>query len=226
MLRPCHDPADPAEALRVPVAAVVDAPTKTMPRSRTPPATVNSAVGEKYGSGGDGSPGVASHPQRRRVRRARSTWQGRRSSPAASRTVVEPGVRRRVGRPHTVGRAIRIVRGVGHVVSPRRRRQSRQPGRQTVDRHLELGVEVDEGSQLLGEPVQAHLLRAAPAGELLDAAVGEVHGWRVSRGVRHAMEARPVGDGTRDGVCRWARPLPDASFRDRSVTSETTGVSD
>src|SRR5207302_8428571 len=50
-----------------------------------------------------------------------------------------------------------------------------QPGRQPLDRDLELGIEVDELAQPLGEPGQRDLLLAAPVLELFDAAVGEVH---------------------------------------------------
>ena len=51
-----------------------------------------------------------------------------------------------------------------------------EPGGQPFDRYLELRVEVDERPQLLGEPVERDLLLAAPTGQLLDAAVGEVQG--------------------------------------------------
>jgi uncharacterized membrane protein YczE len=51
-----------------------------------------------------------------------------------------------------------------------------EPGGKPVDRRLELGVRVDEGLQPVAEPLDADLLVAAPADELLDAAIGEVHG--------------------------------------------------
>jgi hypothetical protein len=47
--------------------------------------------------------------------------------------------------------------------------QSRQPGRQALDGDLEVGVEVDELAQPLGEPGEADLLLAPPLGELLEA---------------------------------------------------------
>src|SRR3954447_692812 len=50
-----------------------------------------------------------------------------------------------------------------------------QPGGQPLDRHLELRVLVDEGLQLVGQPGEGDLLLAPPVGQLLQAAVGEVH---------------------------------------------------
>src|SRR5690348_490520 len=50
-----------------------------------------------------------------------------------------------------------------------------QPRGEPLDRGLELGVEVDEGAQLLAQPLQRHGLLAAPVDELLDATIGEVH---------------------------------------------------
>src|SRR6185437_9721089 len=68
-----------------------------------------------------------------------------------------------------------------------------QPGGEALDGGLELRVEVDERSQLLGQPVQGDLVVATPAGELLDTAVGEVHeaeaiASRVSRRMRPAVQ--------------------------------------
>src|SRR5690554_5976227 len=53
--------------------------------------------------------------------------------------------------------------------------QPRQPRRETVDRRLELGVQVDELAQPLREPRQADLLLPAPIRQLLDSPIGEVH---------------------------------------------------
>ena len=60
---------------------------------------------------------------------------------------------------------------------------ARQPGRQPVDGHLEVRVLVDEGLQLTGQPGEADLLVAAPLAQLLDTAVGEVHGAQPSASV-------------------------------------------
>src|SRR5450631_2386280 len=56
-----------------------------------------------------------------------------------------------------------------------------QPGGQAFDRDLELRVQVDELAQPLGHPGEGDLLGAAPLGELLDPAVGEVHLWLPER---------------------------------------------
>src|SRR6516225_1839580 len=64
-----------------------------------------------------------------------------------------------------------VVRDVGVGV----RVQPRQPGREPVDRGLELRVQVDEIPQPLGEPGHRDLLVAAAVVELLDPLVGEVH---------------------------------------------------
>ena len=53
--------------------------------------------------------------------------------------------------------------------------QPGEPAGQAVDGRLEFGAEVHEVAQPLGEPGQADLLLAAPVGQFLDAAVGEVH---------------------------------------------------
>ena len=53
--------------------------------------------------------------------------------------------------------------------------QSRQPGGQLLDGALELGVLVDEGPQLLGEPRQGDLIVTPARLELLDPSIGEVH---------------------------------------------------
>jgi hypothetical protein len=50
-----------------------------------------------------------------------------------------------------------------------------EPGCQAVDGRLELGVQIDELAQSLGEPGQAHLFNASPSLELLDPSVREVH---------------------------------------------------
>src|SRR6185437_15964034 len=50
-----------------------------------------------------------------------------------------------------------------------------QPGSQPLDRGLELGIEIDELAQQLGDPGERDPLLAAPFIELFDAAVGEVH---------------------------------------------------
>src|SRR5690606_34179474 len=53
--------------------------------------------------------------------------------------------------------------------------QPGEPGRQPVDRGLELGVEVDELAEPVGEPDHADLLLTAPLDELFDPSVREVH---------------------------------------------------
>src|SRR4051812_41585421 len=53
--------------------------------------------------------------------------------------------------------------------------QPGEPGRQPLDRRLEVRVEVDEVPQPLGQPLETDLLLAPTLGELFDAPVGEVH---------------------------------------------------
>ena len=45
----------------------------------------------------------------------------------------------------------------------------------TLHGNLKLGVEVDERSQLVGQPLERHLFFAAPMGEFLDASIREIH---------------------------------------------------
>src|SRR5262245_2963073 len=51
-----------------------------------------------------------------------------------------------------------------------------QPRGKSLDRRLEVRVEVDELAQPLRQPGKRHRLVAAPVVELLDPAIGEVHG--------------------------------------------------
>src|SRR6516164_3197283 len=51
-----------------------------------------------------------------------------------------------------------------------------EPGREAVDRGLELGCGVHELPQPGGQPAEADLFVATPFREFLDAPVGEVHG--------------------------------------------------
>jgi hypothetical protein len=53
--------------------------------------------------------------------------------------------------------------------------QPRQPGGQSLDGNLELGISVDECSQLVGEPAKGHLVLTPAARELLDSPIREVH---------------------------------------------------
>src|SRR5205823_6209010 len=70
------------------------------------------------------------------------------------------------------------------LVDPRPRRplvlvvvvESGEPRRQSLDRGLELRVQVDEGPQLRRHPRERDALLATPLLELLDAAIGEVQG--------------------------------------------------
>lgn len=50
-----------------------------------------------------------------------------------------------------------------------------QPGRQPVDRDLEIRVQVHEDPEAFGQPLEADLLLAAALDEFLDSAIGEVH---------------------------------------------------
>src|SRR5690349_14738676 len=63
----------------------------------------------------------------------------------------------------------RRVRSVFVVIEPS------DPGGQSLDCRLEFGVLVDELLQPRGEPLDVHLLVAAPLDEFFDAAVGEIH---------------------------------------------------
>src|SRR4051812_24676959 len=53
--------------------------------------------------------------------------------------------------------------------------QTRQPRGEPLDRRLELGVEVKEVAEPLGQPLETHRLRSAPLREFLDASVRKVH---------------------------------------------------
>ena len=53
--------------------------------------------------------------------------------------------------------------------------QARQPGGQTLNRNLELGIEVDELTQPISQPGQRDVLVTAPGGKFLDASIGEIH---------------------------------------------------
>src|SRR5215469_17782741 len=74
--------------------------------------------------------------------------------------------------------------------------QAGEPGREPVDRGLELGCGVHELPQPFGEPAQADLLVAAALREFLDAPVGEVHD--LARGQRRLDHLGVLG-GVRDG---------------------------
>jgi hypothetical protein len=50
-----------------------------------------------------------------------------------------------------------------------------EPGCETLDGNLELGMEVDEGAQLIGQPRQSHLIIAPTGLELLDTSISEIH---------------------------------------------------
>ena len=69
------------------------------------------------------------------------------------------------GRPKGAALAVQLVGVV----------QSGQPSGQPLDGGLELGMQVDEGSQLLGEPAEAHLVFTPAGCELLDSPIREVH---------------------------------------------------
>src|SRR5580693_6734146 len=109
-------------------------------------------------------PDVAPHRRTRSMARSGGT-------PGASRHLGTPG-RYRPGR-----RASRDTRhgpfGIKllkiFVVEPG------EPGREPVYRGLEVGVEVDEIAQALGQPGHGDPFLAAPLLEFLDAPVGEVH---------------------------------------------------
>src|SRR5882757_2438790 len=51
-----------------------------------------------------------------------------------------------------------------------------QPGRETLDRVLVVGVDVDVRTQLVGEPGQGDVLATPALLELFDPAISEVHG--------------------------------------------------
>lgn len=76
--------------------------------------------------------------------------------------------------------------------------QPGQPRGEALDRHLEVGVQIDERTELLGEPLESDLFLASPLLQLLDTAVGEVHGASLSPG------DSPAVAGGRPGVGRAA----------------------
>src|SRR6476661_3891145 len=81
-----------------------------------------------------------------------------------------------------------------------------QPGGQPLDGRLEFGVQVDEGAQLVGQPLEGDLFLSPAGRKLLDAAVGEVHaGEVIALGCDHLDAAHPLGTYT---VHRCAEPAP------------------
>ena len=50
-----------------------------------------------------------------------------------------------------------------------------EPGCQTLDGNLELGIEIDEGAQLIREPGKRHFVFTPPCLELLDTTISEIH---------------------------------------------------
>ena len=91
---------------------------------------------------------------------------------------------------------------------------------------LEVGVEVDEGAQLLGEPVEGDLLVTATGLELLDPAVREVHGARLP--ARAGPTAPPRAQGVRVGPLARQRSKAwatrSAAERAASVTLRSTAT--
>jgi hypothetical protein len=53
--------------------------------------------------------------------------------------------------------------------------QTGEPGCQTLDGNLELGIEVDERTQLIREPGKRHFFFTPPCLELLDTPISEIH---------------------------------------------------
>src|SRR3954465_1940214 len=93
--------------------------------------------------------------------------------------------------------------------------QPGQPRGETLDRRLELGVQVDELPEPIGHPGKGDLFLAPPGGEVLDTPVSEVHastclaaGAPVRRGVRGHR-----ADETVSRRRRWRRPGPAARPR-------------
>jgi hypothetical protein len=50
-----------------------------------------------------------------------------------------------------------------------------EPGCQTLDGNLELGIEIDECAQLIREPGKRHFVLTPPCLELLDTPISEIH---------------------------------------------------
>src|SRR5690349_6104677 len=86
-----------------------------------------------------------------------------------------------------------------------------QPGGQPLDGCLELGVEVDEVAEPLGEPGHGDLVLAAPLRELLDAAIGEVHLY-CPEGMAVSMISRWVA------ACFLAEPAAGAELAGSDIT--------
>jgi hypothetical protein len=82
--------------------------------------------------------------------------------------------------------------------------KSGEPGGQSLDGCLELGVEVDESAKLLGQPFEADLFLAPARCQLLDAAICEVHACEV---IARAPRKRPRPEPRL--VCRvWPEDVP------------------
>ena len=63
--------------------------------------------------------------------------------------------------------------------------ESGKPGGQTLHGSLELGVKINEGLQLIGEPGESDLFVASPSLELLDAPIREIHERVLREGLLH-----------------------------------------
>src|SRR6185312_7700927 len=87
-----------------------------------------------------------------------------------------------------------------------------EPGGEAIDGGLELGVEVDERLQPVGQPGERDLLLAPPVDQLLDAAIGRVHVGLVSP---RTPRRRPRAAAPRaPGRSRWpARRRPGGPAR-------------
>jgi hypothetical protein len=53
--------------------------------------------------------------------------------------------------------------------------QPGEPGCQTLDGNLELGIEIDERAQLIREPGKRHFVLTSPCLELFDTSISEIH---------------------------------------------------
>ena len=58
-----------------------------------------------------------------------------------------------------------------------------QPGGQALDGGLEIGIQVHEGPQLVGQPLEGDLFFPSASDQLLDAAIREVHDCKVNGGM-------------------------------------------
>ena len=98
-----------------------------------------------------------------------------------------------------------------------------QPAGQPVHGVLELGVQVDEGHELSGQPLEADLLVAAASGQLLDPTIRVVHGTYPNASSRSRMLIYLIPE---QFVGLGRVPAADPYRRALAITDFVSGMTD